>query len=125
MGFKLPMTMSILSYEDSDGQFVAHALEFDIAAVESTLDKAVEKLRTSLKLHIEYGLNKGWESEILKPAPSQYWDLMIDACDDDHLPERLEPIVLDVPTPDTGEQPDTRMCGWICSSEYQPATVQV
>ena len=121
-GFKLPMTMSILTYKDNDGQFVAHALEFDVVAVQSTLKKAVEKLRTSLKLHIEYGLNKGWESEIVKPAPSEYWDLMTDACDDDHPPVNLEPIVVEVPTQEA-DQSDTRMFGVICG--YHRATVQV
>lgn len=121
-GFRLPMTMSILTYQDSDDQFVAHALEFDVVAVQSTLKKAVEKLRTSLKLHIEYGLNKGWESEIIKPAPSKYWDRMIDACDDDNPPENLDPIVIEVPTQEAA-QSDTRMFGVICG--YQRATVQV
>ncbi len=121
-GFRLPMTMSVLTYQDSDDEFVAHALEFDVVAVQSTLEKAVQKLRTSLKLHIEYGLNKGWESEIIKPAPSQYWDMMKDACDDDTPPENLEPILVEVPT-EEADQSDTRMFGVICG--YHRATVQV
>lgn len=89
--FQLPMTASVLFYTEKS-MSVAHALDFDICAVEKTEEEAAEKLRRSLKIHIERGLREEWTDTILHPAPTEYWDRFISA----DIRPPLEPIQLDV-----------------------------
>jgi hypothetical protein len=79
--FQLPMTAAVLLYKDRE-TFVVHALEFDICAVENSEEKAVEKLKRSLKRHIEFALERGWEESILSPAPREFWEIATRVVDD-------------------------------------------
>ncbi len=70
--FVLPMhTMFSLSHKANE--VVAHALDFDLVAVAKTEDEAVAKIRMAVKRHIEFGLNSGYERNILYSAPAEYW----------------------------------------------------
>ena len=79
--FQLPMTAAVLLYKDRK-TFVAHALEFDICAVENSEEKAVEKLKRSLKRHIEFALENGWRESIMSPAPREFWEIATRIVDD-------------------------------------------
>src|SRR6266540_3067130 len=68
----LPLTATFLCSRIQDG-FVAHSLDFDIVCVAETKEKAVSRLRESVKLYIEHGIQKRWEDDILFSAPEKYW----------------------------------------------------
>ena len=98
--FQLPMTASVLFYTENF-LHVAHALDFDICAVEKTEREAAEKLRRSLKIHIERGLCEEWNDTILHPAPTEYWDRFISADIRPPLePVRLEVVAQEIPVQD-------------------------
>jgi hypothetical protein len=54
--------------------FVAHALDFDLVCTANTSSEAENNLRLSVKTYIEYGLNNGWDEDIMFPAPKEFWD---------------------------------------------------
>ena len=122
MEFQLPMTASILTYNEC-GKFIAHALEFDIVAVMGSREKAVQKLRTILKDHIEYGLKKGWQTMILSPAPKEYWDLAAQG-DPNSPPQQLEPIVVEIPTQEDAMIHSGQLLGVIWSAYGHQLSVQ-
>jgi len=69
------MTATFVSYRRSkDGKTVAHSLDFDLVAVADDENKALDKLRLSVKTYIEYGLSNNWLEDILCPAPQKYWE---------------------------------------------------
>lgn len=72
--FKLPMTITILLHKNKAGSLVAHALDFSLVSVMPTREQAIEKLRLTVKLYIEYGLSKGRDADIMFPAPARFWD---------------------------------------------------
>ena len=72
--FKLPMTITILLHKNKTGSFVAHALDFSLVSVMPTEKQAIEKLRFVVKTYIEFGLGKGWDADIMFPAPDKFWD---------------------------------------------------
>ena len=82
--FQLPMTAAVLLYRDKE-TFVAHALEFDICAVENSEKEAVDKLKRCMKRHIEFALGNGWGDSILSPAPSEFWEMERNVVDSNHL----------------------------------------
>jgi len=57
---------------------VAHALDFDIVAVGESPEAALEKLRLSVKVYIEYGLANNLAECIHFRAPDKYWNAMDD-----------------------------------------------
>jgi len=73
--FQLPM-MATFSVSEREGKHIAHALDFDVVCVSDTEEKAIEKLRLSVKTYVEYGLSNGWADDIIFPAPSPYWELL-------------------------------------------------
>lgn len=90
--FQLPMAATVLIYPGTQG-WVAHALEFDLCAVEKDERRSLEKLQTVLKRHVEFGLKKGWGGAILSRAPDQFWLMLQDASPG---PE-LAPVIIDTP----------------------------
>ena len=72
--FQLPMTATFTQTQREDGKFVAHALEFDLVAVANSEEEATDKIRLAVKIYIEFGLSKGWEDDILFPAPQESWN---------------------------------------------------
>jgi hypothetical protein len=72
--FRMPMTATFSIHNRQDGKSVAHALDFDLVAVGDTTEHAIEKLRTSVKIYIEYGLNNNWAEDIIFPAPDEFWE---------------------------------------------------
>ena len=82
--FQLPMTAAVLLYRDKE-TFVAHALEFDICAVENSEKEAVCKLKRCMKRHIEFALGRGWEESILQSSPREFWEMAMNVVDSKHL----------------------------------------
>ncbi len=74
--FRLPMTATVLTYPSDSGDWVAHALEFDLCAVEKDEHRSLEKLQVVLKRHVEFGLEKGWGGSILSRAPDKFWAVL-------------------------------------------------
>jgi hypothetical protein len=72
--FRLPLSITFGSYERRDGKWVYHALDFDLVSVADTKSKALEKLRSSVKTYVEFGLSKNWHDDIIFPAPDEYWE---------------------------------------------------
>ena len=92
--FRLPMTATVLVYPSGVAEdWVAHALEFDLCAVEESQRGSLEKLQKVLKSHVEFGLKKGWGGAILSRAPDKFWNMLRDASPG---PE-LEPVFIDTP----------------------------
>ena len=73
---ELPTTAHFSLYQREDGQFVAHALDFDLVTVAGTEREAEQELRKAVKTYIEYGIFKGWEKDIRFEAPHRFWDLL-------------------------------------------------
>jgi hypothetical protein len=72
---RLPMTATFVSYARAkDGKVVAHSLDFDLVSVAENEQKALDKLRLSVKTYVEYGLSNCWGEDILFPAPQEYWE---------------------------------------------------
>lgn len=73
--FTLPM-MVVFAIANHPHQSVAHALDFDLVCVAASEAEAVAKLRTAVKHHIEFGIGKGIERDIMFPAPREFWDAL-------------------------------------------------
>jgi hypothetical protein len=71
--FRLPQTVTFSVSERADGKWVAHALDFDLVTVSSTRVKVVNKLRSAVKVYVEYGLTNNWTEDIVFPAPEECW----------------------------------------------------
>ena len=72
--------MSIISLcYTSNSKMVAHSLDFDLLCVGSTRDEAIARLRLAIKTYVEYGLANGLAANIRRPAPTKYWDMVLDA----------------------------------------------
>jgi|SRR5271157_1196174 len=57
-----------------EGKWVAHAVAFDLVAVDKDRDEAVRKLRTLLIAQIGFGRRNGISlSDIYFAAPPEYW----------------------------------------------------
>ena len=115
--FQLPMTTAVLLYQDQDQSFVAHALEFDICSVEDSEDKAVNKLRRSLKHHIEFGLKRGWDDRIKFPAPKDLWEMAAQAKGSQRA---TAPVLVDVP-PDHSTPGKAKQTG-ISPQDHAPSS---
>jgi hypothetical protein len=86
--FDLPMVLTFL--ESSNGNHVAHSLDFDLVAVADSEEEAWMKLRIAVKTYVEFGLSNDWKEYIKFSAPQQFWDKITP-----DVPSRiLEPIVL-------------------------------
>jgi hypothetical protein len=73
--FQLPTMTFFNIYKDSkEDMFIAHALEFDLVCTASTAEEAEKNLRLAVKTYIEYGLNNGWDDDIVFPAPKEFWE---------------------------------------------------
>ena len=89
--FCLPMTAMFRSHTNERGKVVVHALDFDLVAAGDTEESAMEKLRVSIKVHIEHGIMNNLASLITCPAPDKYWP-----SDRENLETRmLPPIEID------------------------------
>jgi hypothetical protein len=70
----LPKT-AIFSVKKTRTRAVAHALDFDLVAVAATPELALQKLRSAVKHHIEFGFEHALSSDTIeKKAPQVYWD---------------------------------------------------
>jgi hypothetical protein len=70
----LPMT-AIFSVKKTANRAVAHALDFDLVAVGATPEQAIQKLRSAVKYHIEFGFKNDIDpGDIVNKAPSECWD---------------------------------------------------
>lgn len=87
---KLPLTLTFTTAFTANSA-VAHALEFDLVAVEATEEKALGKLRIMVELYIKHGVDRGWQDQLQFPAPQKYWD---DLNEMDTV-DRLSPIEAD------------------------------
>lgn len=74
--FRLPMTATFSLHVNSEGKAVAHALDFDLVAVADTYELALEKLRLTAKMYIEYGLVNNLSECIPSRAPDEYWNAL-------------------------------------------------
>lgn len=59
--------------ENERGKMVAHALDFDLVAVGDTVEGAIDKLLTSVRVYLEYGVKHGYVDQIQFPAPDEFW----------------------------------------------------
>ena len=73
--FNLPTEVLIL-YRTLNGQVVAHNLHFDLASAGPTMDEATTKIKACTKAYVEYGLEKGLEEFIHRPADQKFWDMV-------------------------------------------------
>ncbi len=65
--------------EDNPGRVVAHCLELDIVAVESTNRKALLLLKELVQDQFEAASDEGKLEKIFQPAPSKYWRMLYEA----------------------------------------------
>ena len=72
--FDLPTEVLIL-FRKIEGQVVAHNLHFDLASAGDSREEATRKIKACTKAYVEYGLEKGLEDFIHRPADREYWDL--------------------------------------------------
>ena len=120
--FQLPMTAAVLLYKDKE-TFVAHALEFDICAVENSEKEAVDKLKRCMKRHIEFALGNGWRDSILFPAPDEFWKMAMSVVGSNHLslgsvsidPEKVRKLTAGK---STEAQPDDGMVSAVLLAPY-------
>ena len=70
--FNLPMMLTFL--ESKNGHHAVHSLDFDIVAVADSEEVAWNKLRLAVKTYVEFGLSKGWKTNIMFTAPQECWD---------------------------------------------------
>lgn len=89
--FRLPMSTTFGTYEREDGMWIAHALDFDLVSAGSTKGKALEKLRLSVRVYIEYGLANNWVQDIVYPAPDTCWERIPVG----HVIETMAPIEIE------------------------------
>jgi hypothetical protein len=68
---QIPMTLTHLFTKTESG-CIGHSLDFDIVAVAEDRTAAEKKLALAIKTYVEFGLSKGWKTEILFPAPEEY-----------------------------------------------------
>ena len=69
----LPM-VTVFAVKRTASRAVAHALDFDLVAVAPTSEEALQKLRSAVQHHIEFGFNHGLPADdILQPAPPECW----------------------------------------------------
>jgi hypothetical protein len=70
----LPMT-AFFAVKRTANRAVAHALDFDLVAVAPSAEQALQKLRSAVKYHIEFGFKNGLAAEYIEQkAPQDCWD---------------------------------------------------
>jgi hypothetical protein len=87
--FSLPMSVTFGTHE-REGKWIAHSLEFDLAASGTSKQEALDKLRLSVKTYVEYGLSKKWDDAIIFPAPDMFWERL-----NDDVVQLMKPIHID------------------------------
>jgi hypothetical protein len=75
------LSLSFLVYpsEDNPERFVAHCLQLDIVAVESTISEALLLLKELVQDQFEAATADGTLENIFQPAPSKYWRMLYEA----------------------------------------------
>ena len=73
--------LQFLIYRDEDDpeQWVAHCLELDVVAVESTQDKAIRLLKELIEDLFRAALADGTIDKVFRPAPPKYWQALLSA----------------------------------------------
>ena len=65
--------LNIILHEE-DNEFIAHCLEMDIVATNTTQKKTIDDLIDLIKAQIVFAINNGNEDYLLKSAPFEVWD---------------------------------------------------
>ena len=76
--FRLPKSLTWL-YIKSPGRVVAHNLDFDLVAVGKNMAEAKSRLALCTKAYVEFGLSQGLQEFIVRPAPEDLWDKVLDS----------------------------------------------
>ena len=74
---KTLMVHAVLYREDT--YFLAHCLEFDLVAQGDTPDEAYRNLLDAIDLQTEFVLENGDLTNLVRPAPIEYWQLLTTA----------------------------------------------
>jgi len=91
--FELPFKAIFTCGQDqATGEYVAHALDFDLICTGATPEESLEKLRQCTKAYIEFGYSQGWKKYIDFPAPEECWER---ALTDEKPMTPLPPIIID------------------------------
>jgi len=77
--YQFVFTFLIYPSEGAPGKYVAHCLELDVVAVESSRPKAVELLKELIEDLIEAAIADDTLEQIVKPAPAPYWRALVHA----------------------------------------------
>ena len=71
--------MAAISITRSEGETVAHALDFDIVATGPDEFTALRRLDLLVETHIRHTLNLGSWKDLVTPAPRDYWVNPVDS----------------------------------------------
>ena len=72
------LTVHILVYREEE-HYVAHCLEFDLAAQGATTSEAFQNLLDAIELQAAYAQETGDLENLIQPAPPEYWRLLATA----------------------------------------------
>lgn len=71
--FCLPTTVLVSVHKNERGKMIAHALDFDLVAAGDSMESAMQKLMTSMRVYVEHGIMNNATDQIPCPAPDRYW----------------------------------------------------
>ena len=66
-------------FSEEGNLYLAHCLEFDLVAQGSTREDAFRNLLDAIELQAEYAEETGDVSQLIQPAPPEYWQLLAHA----------------------------------------------
>jgi hypothetical protein len=85
--FRLPLSITFATCQREDKKWISHSLDFDLVSVADTKQEALAKVRLSVITYVEFGLMNNFASDIIFPAPDEYWERL-----DSKVVEMLPPI---------------------------------
>ena len=72
------LTVHVILYREEE-HYVAHCLEFDLVAQGVTTDEAFLSLLDAIDVQAAYTQETGDLSNLIQPAPSEYWRMLATA----------------------------------------------
>jgi predicted RNase H-like HicB family nuclease len=83
------LMVHIIFYPEDD-HYVAHCLEFDIVAQGDSLEESFRNLLDAVELQTAYALETGDMENLIQPAPSEFWRMLMKSENKPEMPLGLK-----------------------------------